>query len=149
MKNCTPAIPKVRILIWIEALKQMDHNCWLALVTYMLLFPYYSLSTQTQGWGTAAPLVLPSCQPAKRVRKSWSCCGKPSTGDSSSLSDNLLPRVSTTSSPGTTFTTRPTWTVAHNGMHITDQSLFPPASVQTCVLLVVIQDLLKFTQKVK
>lgn len=76
-----------------------------------------SPSTQTLEWGTAAPLVLPSCQPVRRVRKSWGCWEKPLTGDSSLPLGDLSPQVSTMSSPGMIFTTRPVWVVDHSGMH--------------------------------
>lgn len=76
-----------------------------------------SLSTRTQEWGTAAPLASPSCPPVRRVRKSWSCWGKPSTGSSSLPWGDPSPRVSIMSSPGMIFTTRPGWTVDHRGTH--------------------------------
>lgn len=76
-----------------------------------------SPSTQTQEWDTAEPLAWPSCQPVRRVRKSWGCWGKPLTGDSSLPLGDLSPQASTTSSPGMIFTTRPIWVVDHSGMH--------------------------------
>lgn len=74
-------------------------------------------STQTQEWGTAAPLALPSCLPVRRVRKSWGCWRKPSTGNSSLPWGDPSPRASIMSSPGMIFTTRPGWMVDHRGTH--------------------------------
>lgn len=95
----------------------LRHNISHNLITCCL--SYRSPSTQTPVSGTAALSVLPSCQPARRERKSWSCWGKPSTGDSSSPSDNRPPQDAQMSSPGTTFTTKPTFEVVHSGMHDT------------------------------